>query len=432
MECPTKIQKKRKRVEATVTDRAMQYFEKIITNEEASDEEISQKKKNKKTHKCKLCLFDFNGINRWNLSSHLSTKHPSVFSEITSNKKEPISVTRLRLLQRCTEIVTINGRPFNSLLDSGFQALIETTLDDLAAGKCGVNLSHNNLAEVKQHLSQTAKKVRDKICAEAANKPLSLLADIVTKHQRSIMGVSIQYHFNGDLKVRSIGFIELADKHTGKYLAQLIIERLQDYGINLKQIITITTDNGKNMLKMVRDIANQLVNEIDEAKTNTDTPSKNVPFSNNYLNEDVHTDIEIGVVLAKAREISDDEALEAIFEEVAASDSNDTLLNVMTKEMEVSGADWLWNITGLNCAAHTVQLAIKDCLNELGTSEKNVIELCREICKMLRTDSICNEMANLGKEYRLPRLESKTRWGAMYLMVCHVFIIIYCMNCISI
>lgn len=403
---------KRKRQDDTITEKSMQYFELINDDEKTNSEEFFIKKI--KTHKCKLCKFDFNGMNRWNLACHLSSKHPRIYYELSCCKKEPIQVTRLRLLQHCTEIVTVNGRPFTSLLDSGFQSIIRKTSNELDAENCGLNLSQKNLDSVKNHVNQTAEKVRQKIREEVAHRPLSLLADIVTKHKRSILGVSVQYFFNGELKVRSIGFIQLSERHTGKYLAEVVITRLKDYGIDLKQIITITTDNGKNILKMVRDMTSHLLNEINAKESH----ENRLPSSNFGLHDNERTDIEIGEVLAHAREITDDEALEAIYEEVATLESNDTLLKAMTNEMVQNyDANFLWDITGVNCVEHTLQLGVKDGLNMLGTSQKNVIELCREVAKLLRSDSTCNETGKLGIQYRLPRLESNTRWGSMYLMV---------------
>lgn len=81
------------------------------------------------------------------------------------------------------------------------------------------------------------------------------------------------------------------------------------------------------------------------------------------------------------------------------------------------GADIAWNITGMNCVAHTLQLAVHDALNKLAVSHKNVIELCREMSKFLRLKSTRTDVLQLNIEYRLPRLEVKTRWSSMYHMV---------------
>ena len=95
---------------------------------------------------------------------------------------------------------------------------------------------------------------REKIPTEVKNRVLSLMVDIVTKRGRSILGFSVQYVLNGKHTVRSIGMIELYESHTGVYLADVIVKRLKEFCIELHQVITITTDNGANVLKMIRDL----------------------------------------------------------------------------------------------------------------------------------------------------------------------------------
>lgn len=60
----------------------------------------------KKMYKCLLC----------------SDVHSQFyFDNIETRVKEPLEVKRLNLIQNAVETVTVNGRPFNYLLDSGYQ-----------------------------------------------------------------------------------------------------------------------------------------------------------------------------------------------------------------------------------------------------------------------------------------------------------------------
>lgn len=404
---PVKTPRKRKRQEGTITDLALKYFK-----------EIDQANKDfqtptKKTHSCNLCTHQLNGSNLWNLSRHLSVAHREVYFELMADKAEPVQIKRLKLLQHCTEIVSVNGRTFSALQDSGFVKIIRKFLDEFKNANCPLNLSDHNLTEVKNYLRNTASKIRDKIKAEVKGRPLSLLCDIVTKHNRHLLGVSIQYTINGQLKIRSIGLIELTKSATGKYLADLIIKRLAEFGIGLKQIFSITTDNGSNVLKMVRDMESCLRNEMNQAKNNQQPVTTSVSTS---VSNDEELDLLIDELLAGAREINDDEALDMVFEE-AALECNATLLKEISTEMINYGANIAWDITGVSCSAHTIQLGIKDALLKLKSKHMNVIQLCREACKFLRLKSTCIEMEENDIGYRLPRLENDTRWCSMYLMV---------------
>lgn len=117
-----------------------------------------------------------------------------------------------------------------------------------------IEFDRKNWPEVKNLLHKIAIAVRDKIKEEVRSRVISLQVDIVTKNRRAIFGITIQYVANGKVRVRSIGVIELLQSHTTQYLADVICARLKIYEIDLKQILTITTDNGTNFLKMVREI----------------------------------------------------------------------------------------------------------------------------------------------------------------------------------
>lgn len=400
-------QRKRTRSENALCSKSEQYYKKI-------DDKIIDGKP-KAFYECTICKSQINGQNPSNLSSHLQYKHKEIFNTLNAGKKESIFFKRLKLLICLVEMVSINGRVFQSILDTGFLSIIQNKLDKFNAAGCSLNLHDGNLTEVKNLLHEIANKIKMKIEEEVHGRGISILVDIVTKNNRSIFGVSIQYRINGELKVRSIGMIELLKSHTAVYLADLIIQRLKVYGINLKQIITITTDNGANVLKMVRDIDAILQHAINaEVPTNQpDSPHKsNLPHV-----EDVATDDAITVLLAETDELTDDDAIEMLYEDVI-SKSNENLLSLMCKEMESKfGLDVLYDITGVNCAAHTLQLAIKSALEKLPKKYSNVISLSRRVAKILRKHTVRNEMKGMGKTYKKPRLDVVTRWGSTYMMV---------------
>lgn len=405
---PQKTPRKRKRAENSLATKALEHFE-IISVEDFSQEL-------NKTHICRHCNGKINGAKEWNLAQHLNKCHVDIYEQITG-LKDSSEVKRLKFLQNCVEIVSVNGRPFSHLLDSGFHAIAKEKLDELKSTGYGINMSHQNLVEVKEHLQKTAEQVQDEIRCETQNQPLSLMVDIVTRQRRSICGFSVQFILNGELKVRSIGMIQLLQSHTGKYIAEVIIKRLKEYGINLKQIFTITTDNGANVLKMVRDIHEHLRAEMHVAKQAA-AHDRIEPIENDIANE--NADALIEELLSDEKEITDDEAYQRLFDEVEFSQDNSTLLNAMSDAIALFGVD-VWDITGINCAEHTLQLGIKDAVAKLPQDFKNVINLCRRVCAFLRLQSTSNTLEAIGMEYTVPLTENETRWGSMYLMVRSIF-----------
>ncbi|KAL7726144.1 hypothetical protein ACLKA6_002614 [Drosophila palustris] len=84
--------------------------------------------------------------------------------------------------------------------------------------------------------------------------------------------------------------IQLHHSHTGIYIKEKIINILQDYDIELDQIFSITSDNGKNMIKAI-EILNDETEEsqesqeslLDDEKTEDDLMEKLCVFSYAYL-----------------------------------------------------------------------------------------------------------------------------------------------------
>lgn len=85
------------------------------------------------------------------------------------------------------------------------------------------------------------------------------------------------------------------------------------------------------------------------------------------------------------------------------------------------GLNVLFDIAGVNCSAHTLQLAVKDALAKIAIRHRNVISLCHKVCKSLRLKSMQNEFETYGGSYKKPRLDVETRWRSTFMMVSHIF-----------
>lgn len=342
-----------------------------------------------------------------NLISHIQHKHHELYIEINDGKNTPMQVQRLELLQNLVEMVALNGRPFTIIHDSGFQSIIRKELEKLDAAGFGLSLSNANFPEVKGHMHKMAVKCRDKMKEEFRGRALSLLADIATKNHRSIFGFSVQLLIDGKHKVRSIGTIELHQSHTGIYLADVLCTRLTMYEIHLKQILTITTDNGANVLKMIRDVDKILQTKVSVVE--------NLALS--HLPQITETDDdEISKLLAEENDMTDADALLAIFND-SIPEMHQNLLSAMREQMAIRGLNVLWNVEGVRCSAHTAQLAIKNSVQRLDQNHRNTIDLIRRVAKILRSERVRNEMRTINIQYRIPRIDIETRWGYLHVMV---------------
>lgn len=179
------------------------------------------------------------------------------------------------------------------------------------------------------------------------------------------MGINIQYVKNNELCIKTLATRALDQKHTAAYLKQIILKVLDDYEIKMNQIYTITSDNGRNMLKCTSDIKEALINECTDDENNDESDDENDDQINTLLNETV-----------------------SLFQS-----------NVM--------------VNTIRCAAHTTQLAVLDAIKALAI-EKQITE-CRKVAMALRKPS--NHMKLESLKLRKAILNVPTRWNSTYDML---------------
>lgn len=361
-----------------------------------------------------------NGKKQYNLVGHLKTAiHIDFFKEkYKHDSKKSLAAERLEYIQHCTELVTVNSEPFALLSKSGFLKMNAEKLQMLKDSGFDTGLSGPNFTAVKQQIEYLAGEIMKKTKSEVNGKFLSLMVDGATKHQRSILGIYIQYMLDSKIVTRSIGMTNLASKHSGKHLADVIRERLALIGVETSQVIAITTDNGSNMTAMIGRLNEAADNEDGEdaepespaAIQEIDADSAPFNFSPNkdydQLLEGVVQNFEIQEIINAKIPDTDDSAI---------CDSISSTLN------DIISAHKLFS-RSVRCAAHTLQLAVNSALGE--KAYKLIIGLCKAVCKELRDRSVGIKMRELGISFRMPRIDCATRWGSTYIMVCSIYFLV--------
>lgn len=361
--------------------------------------------------KCTLCGAPRNGNKPSNLVAHMRSHHNEIYILHIRRSEHSASVLlkleRLHLLQICVELTTINKQPFNHILHSGFQRLISSQLVKFEKAGDPLDLRSSHLEPVKEHLRRTAVKLRDKIKAELEKNLLSVSVDIVTKNNRSILGIYAQFIATDKLVVRCIGMEEMHERHTGKHIAEMLKGCLAKYNIGLDQIVSITTDNASNMRSCIKNIN-------DELQLQTEDDGADDLDSFDYLNIDDDHSTENGAGAASSSSEVDvlmDALLPAEDEWVFSSYASNELAE------SIRSQNSFLFVNGINCAAHTIQLAVKEALLDLSSDHEHIIRNCREFCKFTRLQSTICEIKKRGIEKRLPALDVPTRWSSTYIMV---------------
>lgn len=167
----------------------------------------------------------------------------------------------------------------------------------------------------------------------------------------------------------------------------------------------MTTDNGSNMLKMIKLLNTATNDNAIEDECEDDECEENNASENEQLNSVEYTNNEV-------EEILNEIEYEALLGDELSED--DEFLHMLI-QLENEFRDCPCNVSGVRCAAHTLQLVVNDALKK--SKATRLILLCRKAAKMLRTQNFQHELlaANLGNCYI--RLDVKTRWNSTYLMV---------------
>lgn len=370
---------------------------------------------------CNICNVTLNGNCQSNLLSHFKSCHKDVYyTKIDAEREEPTAVQRLKLLFSCVELVSINSQPFSLLSCSGFKSAVQQKLNAFQLAGRNLDLNDHHVHEIKEKIVEVAEKIKQQLKMEMKGRIVSVMVDGATRNGRSIFGINAQYKINGRLKLATLSMRELNESHTADYLSNILEAVLAEYEVELAQVISITTDNGSNMLAMVKDLENKLFGDSNPREEDNIEITTESTYESRYDEEmqisDEQTQIEIENIITENGP-NDEDALKILFD---SSSMYEELLDKLVNDMRAKSGNHHLFMSSIKCAAHTLQLAVNDAIKLLGKNDSNIISLCRVIAKFLRLQSTKNEMKKVGLNSILPRLDVETRWSSTYLMVRYI------------
>lgn len=199
---------------------------------------------------------------------------------------------------------------------------------------------------------------------ELSGRLILLKIDSATCRDRSVLGINVQYTAGENIVLRTLAVRELCERHTASYISSVVQEVLAEYKISLKQVYSITADNGANMQKAVQVLSDLQATGHDEEEENNDADTE-------ADNMEKEPDIEIDPV--------------------------------------VQGQV----LRSVRCSAHTLQLAVDDALKEKGVS--NIIGKARRVAKKLRTPNVVAVIKRMGHKRAI--VDCPTRWHSTHDML---------------
>lgn len=300
------------------------------------------------------CKVQLNYVSNSNFKRHIVTNHPSIAAENGWLNETPDDVVRSytvklnknKILINIVKLLTEDGQTMALLSKTSFRAIADPLCDAI-----GLSLS---VVFIQNAIDKVAAHYKNIIKNELKNRIICIKIDGATRFDRNILGMNAQYIENGEIQIRTLSMMEVSESQTAENLKMEMLAVFDEYGINLKQIYTITTDNGANMLKTVR-----------------------------LFDEEVRADVSSNPEL---EEFLDD----GIF-----------------------FGDNTWSITSIKCATHTLQLCVHDTLKH--TELSRAVDKIRTISKKLRKKPYRKEFVD--NKQIIPTLDVATRWSSTFNML---------------
>lgn len=289
-----------------------------------------------------------------------------------------VKVNPGEIMDACTELITVHGLPVAAVEYPAFKKILNPYV--MALKTKGVDLLINQRT-IKTHITKRTDELKKIIKKETNRRMVSIMVDIASRYNRSVLGVTIAYIYGGEIRVRTIAMRVLKASHTGDHISNILKEILSTYGIRLSQIVSITSDNGKNIVKAVA-----LIDAYYQSHKNSTSNSNSELIDDDdeyYINPDVFDEEYYDEVLQEVR---------ARFEGACSSDL----------------------ISGLSCAAHCIHLVVSHAMDN-SPEISEVIKKCRALAKKLRTPTFRSKLKGAG--INMAMLDVETRWNSMYSMV---------------
>lgn len=305
------------------------------------------------------------------LLRHFTQVHQSKLKEINISKEKNLAWLRLSTIYLCVKHVTTSGRPLISIYDDSFQELLKERLEKLKGTPHELNI---NLPLLKKFINESANKLRQRILKELEDKTVSLMLDIATRQNRSIFGISSQIILDGDIVIRTLGMERIKVKHTSQNLKTIVTDVGKRFGIKEKDVISITHDNGANVVALPEKIDTFVLENISD-DSDDDT-----------LDQDLFFDPEIQADLLKRAA----EEINSSFNPVNFSYTN-----------------------SVRCGCHTSQLSVNLVLN--GPECAGIFKKALDLVKELRIPRFRHQLE--AQNVPIPRKDNQTRWFSKYMMV---------------
>ena len=207
---------------------------------------------------CQLCETEYGTkTSTTTLRRHLESSHSSVYIPNNKQKQRQISPYTLaeqkHITVKLAQWITVDLQPFSVVERMEFKQFIYV-LDPRYVIPCRQNIKQ----EIDSLFLQRKANIQSDI--NTFTTKVALTTDIWSSSYSNIAFLGITMHYiNSDWKLKKclLDFIPIEGSHSARLISSKITNLLQEFNLS-DRIISLTTDNGSNMLACGRELANEL------------------------------------------------------------------------------------------------------------------------------------------------------------------------------
>lgn len=223
------------------------------------------------TSKCKVasCGFVLKGRHSSNLCRHIERNHKKLLDELNTDldvyrnekKKHRLSLPKAAefvtvkikkedLQNGFLELININGRPFSLFNDSGMRKILDPILGAFEESGNPVSIRRENL---QRDSAKKCSNLKKRIQEEMEGILFSICIDLGSStDSRSLLGINVQYVYNFKMTFRCLAMYVHRHSNTGLRVAVLVWNSLNEHKLKLKNMLSVTSDNGTNVLRCIK------------------------------------------------------------------------------------------------------------------------------------------------------------------------------------
>lgn len=123
-------------------------------------------------------------------------------------RKIPRIIHTKQLLAACVELVTINGRPFDILNDSGFKKIVGPLVKHIKMKNPTRSKFQIDTSIIRSEIIKQYSEIKRDITEMIKDKFINIHFDVMTRKDRTILGIHAHVLYLGAPKLKTLAIIE--------------------------------------------------------------------------------------------------------------------------------------------------------------------------------------------------------------------------------